>query len=810
MRILRGTTCFVVSGFLLAALEGSAQEPRFRGTFAIEDVPRPVTVHAGDIDGDGKLDLIASSGTSTVIVYFQDPKDRFSWTPVSIPVGAACFFTRAGDFDGDGFDDLAVADGGSTTYVVRSRGDRTFEPPQSLPEARGSRWIAVGDWDNDGNLDLASSNLSSGTLTIFVGDGEFNFTLTGSPPSHREHTLETLDYDGDGNLDLAMGTGLPGIQLHQGQGDGTFQYRTTIPGHNGLLGCVEYIAVGDFNNDGLDDMAPTCIDDGTAYAGISHGDGGYTRILKYAFDTGTESSAIGDFNGDGNDDLALVSNGSSFVEVYLGKGDATFEEPVLFGYTGFKPVFLIAEDLDRDGHVDVVSADEGSSSLSILFGQEGEQFLDGPIEFVSGYDGASAIGVADFDLDGLPDFFYTDHARGIVRVYLAPGVSTPTAPDLSITTTTHNSVLHVADLNDDGIVDLVSGTTRSDAIRTYLLDADGSPGRSQRMPDCHPRKVTVAFLNDGPVDIVALCAPGRDAEVKVFHGRGDGTFGAVPPVPTIDWATLFDVDDIDGDGRIDIGVVAREQLAIHYGVDGGSFSPSADVIEGANRRFVDIKLADIDGDGSGDVLAADALAKEVLLYKGKGAREFEDPLELSIEVTPSLLDVVDFDLDGDLDIAVTSGVARNVAIFRNLGAQGFAAPRFEFLGVPPLMLRIIDVNADGVNDLVGFGRTTTVIRIGEPDTKPTPGFQRGDADGDGQVILTDAIVVLNYLFREGSPRLSCPDAADTNDDAVINLTDPVAVLNYLFQKGEPPAPPGPAECGEDTTGDELPTCGSRC
>jgi len=62
--------------------------------------------------------------------------------------------------------------------------------------------------------------------------------------------------------------------------------------------------------------------------------------LRDAFASGTESSAIGDLNGDGNADLALVSHGSSFLRVYLGKGDATVEAPLHFGNTGGKPVFI--------------------------------------------------------------------------------------------------------------------------------------------------------------------------------------------------------------------------------------------------------------------------------------------------------------------------------------------------------------------------------------------------------------------------------------------------------------------------------------
>src|SRR5688572_16568231 len=73
----------------------------FRGPLSIPNVPGVVTVHAGDVNGDGKLDLIASSGAGTVIVLLQDPADRSRWSSVPVRVGSSTFFTRAGDFDND-------------------------------------------------------------------------------------------------------------------------------------------------------------------------------------------------------------------------------------------------------------------------------------------------------------------------------------------------------------------------------------------------------------------------------------------------------------------------------------------------------------------------------------------------------------------------------------------------------------------------------------------------------------------------------------------------------------------------------------
>jgi hypothetical protein len=82
-----------------------------------------------------------------------------------------------------------------------------------------------------------------------------------------------------------------------------------------------------------------------------------------------------------------------------------------------------------------------------------------------------------------------------------------------------------------------------------------------------------------------------------------------------------------------------------------------------------------------------------------------------------------------------------------------------------------------------------------------PVFLRGDTNEDGLVNLTDAVVILSFLFRGAGP-LACQDAADTEDNGQVNLTDAVYLLNHLFRGGPSIAPPYP-EPGRDTTGDEL-------
>jgi len=86
----------------------------------------------------------------------------------------------------------------------------------------------------------------------------------------------------------------------------------------------------------------------------------------------------------------------------------------------------------------------------------------------------------------------------------------------------------------------------------------------------------------------------------------------------------------------------------------------------------------------------------------------------------------------------------------------------------------------------------------EVNVSAPPRFKRGDVEPDGKLNLTDAIVVLNYLFLAGPPP-ACLDAADVDDTGVLNLTDPIYLLNYLFLAGPGPKPPGPNTCGPDET-----------
>jgi hypothetical protein len=78
-------------------------------------------------------------------------------------------------------------------------------------------------------------------------------------------------------------------------------------------------------------------------------------------------------------------------------------------------------------------------------------------------------------------------------------------------------------------------------------------------------------------------------------------------------------------------------------------------------------------------------------------------------------------------------------------------------------------------------------------------FKRGDANADGGINLTDAVVLLGYLFLGNPATIPCEDAGDANDDGSLNLTDAVVALGYQFLGNPATLPPPGDTCGADPT-----------
>src|SRR5436309_2917389 len=182
------------------------------------------------------------------------------------------------------------------------------------------------------------------------------------------------DFNRDGKQDLAVANaGSNTVSVLLGNGDGTFQAARTFPaGGSGPAS----VAVGDFNGDGRQDLAVTLYGDGsgnTLAVLLGNGDGTFGAPLIFGVGPGPVSSAVADFNGDGIQDLAVANwdrNVGHTVSVLLGNGDGTFQAAQNF-LAGQGVASVAVGDLDGDGRPDLAAGNYGGDTVSVLMNNAG-------------------------------------------------------------------------------------------------------------------------------------------------------------------------------------------------------------------------------------------------------------------------------------------------------------------------------------------------------------------------------------------------------------------------------------------------------
>ena len=124
-------------------------------------------------------------------------------------------------------------------------------------------YVAVGDFNGDGIPDLVTANSADNTVSVLLGNGDGTFTLKSSPTvGDAPYSFAVGDFNGDGILDLAVANcgdcsylnyNSNTVTVLLGNGDGTFTTKSTL-----TVGTApEFVAVGDFNGDGIPDLAVT-------------------------------------------------------------------------------------------------------------------------------------------------------------------------------------------------------------------------------------------------------------------------------------------------------------------------------------------------------------------------------------------------------------------------------------------------------------------------------------------------------------------------------------------------------------------------
>jgi hypothetical protein len=236
--------------------------------------------------------------------------------------------------------------------------------------------IGVGDANGDVIQDLFVTDRDSNTVNIFLGNGDAFFSNRNSfdlPPGCGPSKIALALLDSDTTPDWVI-TCEVGNRLElafSNFGNSSFQ-DGTLP-----LILPRSLALGDFNLDGGMDIVVT----GTQ----SSGSGGMLHIVMsnttnqvppppnftQLFTVPPAPPSIGDFNSDGLQDVAVADPGSRTLRILYGNGDGTFQEIPFSEPTGTSPSGMVVGDLDLSGSDDIAVVDSGDHTLSVFLGTQG-------------------------------------------------------------------------------------------------------------------------------------------------------------------------------------------------------------------------------------------------------------------------------------------------------------------------------------------------------------------------------------------------------------------------------------------------------
>lgn len=661
-------------------------------------------VAAGDVNGDGRLDLVAASRSGGRISVLLGLGDGTFQPPVRSAVGQRPSSVVLGDVNGDACADLIVTNSGSDAVsVLLGVGDGTFQTPVDYKVGDEPNSVVLGDVDRDGRLDLVTANLSGGSASVLLGwgDGTFRtqipYAVGGAP---RAATLG--DVNGDGHLDLVAVNAAPSgsksnVSVLLGRGDGTFETQVTY-----AVGDSPYaVALGDIDSDGRVDLVTANAGSDDVSVLLGRSDGVFLTQVSHPVGDSPQTVTVGDVNGDGHLDLVTGDDLGRSVSVLLGRGDGTFQSRGIY-YSGWAdPASLAVGDFNDDGCLDLVTATLGG--VSILWAHGDGTFPTRQSYAVGHSPTAAALG--DVNGDGRLDLVTAGGVYGgKVSVGLGLGDATFQTP-VSYAVGGAPEFLALGDVNGDGCPDTVTADAWSNKVSVLL----GHGAGTFQMPVTYTVGSSPASGGLGDVDgdghLDVVTASRSSDSVSVLRGRGDGTFAPQVTYAVGGGPRAIALEDLNGDGRADLVAANSEDanVAVLLGHEDGTFQTPGTYAVGSVPRS--IALADLDGDGHLDLVVGNIGSDDVSVLSGRGDGTFQTHRTYAVGDSPSAVALGDVNGDGRVDLVAANEGTSTISVLAGRGDGTFQTHVAYAVGKAPSSVVLGDLNGDGRLDLITGSRS---------------------------------------------------------------------------------------------------------
>ncbi len=676
-------------------IAGPYLEKEFR-TIQLHPVDRPSDVALGDIDSDGNLDIACAARLSdAVILFFQRVPGAYDALRLLDQRlrGPSAIAVR--DLDGDSRADLAVAGSDSScVFLILQRNSNDFFTNRAALSANGTlrrpQALVAEDLDGDGDVDLAAldaENADAPLVTFFrrggagisrgAEEGEYVVSSFSDPDGDRGLVgLTAADVFGGGMVELVSVSPGGFFKVYSFENEGGLprisSRRISVEGAH-LAG----VAAADVDRDGLVDLV-SCDARNSALVLVRQeppGSFGSPRALPRSGIGWPAKIVAADVDGNSFPDFIVADPGEATspfggaVHVLLGDEDQRYTGSSLERYTPGgqrrpQPMSVAVGDLDGDGRLEIVSADDGTLDLALFRLWALVAFQSPPCELSSGQGVPPPCGLAAADLDG----------DGNVDLLTPNGSSNDVSWYRRVTATQYAGLR----------IPLPEGARNCVAVAAGDIDGDGAAD------------IVAANLSSGNLAVLYQGPPGEwGSRSELLASEGlSGVYSVA-------------LGDLDGDGRIDLAAAGRLSHDVRWfpKTESGWGEPRILSAEMALRGPIRLAAADLDGDGRTDLVTANQVSRNVaVFFRSSSPGEYEAVVALGLPggLAPTALSLGDVDGDARTDIAVGGlGSASAIGVLRQIAPRSFQLDEIPGeSGANLVAIAVCDLDRDSRGEIV--------------------------------------------------------------------------------------------------------------
>jgi len=527
------------------------------------------SVFVADMDDDGDMDIVsASEDDDTIAWYENDGTSDPSWSAANIDTnadGANGLFVA--DMDNDGDMDIISASADDDTIAWHENNgaaNPSWTSSDIDTNADGVVSVFVADMDHDGDMDIVSASEYDDTIAWYENDGTSDPSWSAADIDTNADGATSVfvaDMDYDGDMDIVSAS-IEDDTIAWYENTATFSFD---PGWSATdiatsANAASGVFAADMDNDGdMDIISASFADDTVAWYENNNGDGSSWTASDITISAdGAYSVFAADIDGDGDMDILSASANDDTIAWYENNGAA---DPTWTAYDiatnadGAWSVF--AADMDNDGDIDVLSAAYGVDDGIAWYENDGGADPSWTASDIADTDGAQSVFAADMDNDGDMDILSASRNDDIIAWYENNGAANPSwTADTIDTSADQPQSVFAADMDNDGDMDIVSASDGDDTIAWYENDGASDPSWSAVNIATNAdgaQDVHVADMdNDGDLDILSASANDDTIAWYENNGAADPTWTAYDIATSADGARSVFAADIDNDGDMDI------------------------------------------------------------------------------------------------------------------------------------------------------------------------------------------------------------------------------------------------------------------